>query len=155
MSGDYEMDWIDRDVTIDAVGAAYILAAMRAVAAADGKYTATEAAIIGAFEKRVGQLPPGSKTTMSAGDMQDALMRAVILTALADGQMTDKERDIILKYAHKIRLTDADVAQRVITMKRYFLNTYMGKELFAEAVFQVGRGMGMSEEDLEKLAQGS
>jgi len=79
-------------------------------------------------------------------------MRSLMMVALADGQITESERHVIEQLAAQVGEDVHDVAQRIIDIKRYFIDVMVDLELFHEAVLQVARDLGWDEDTVDKIA---
>jgi uncharacterized membrane protein YebE (DUF533 family) len=145
-------DWFETSVPIDARSAAIIAAGMRAVARADGVIHQRELSLIASFEA---EIPPG---TLATGPLEDAavaeaFVRSLLMTALADGTISDAEQVCIAELceAHGV---DAKVLEvETLNVKRRFLSVFAGVSLFRESVLRVAKDLGLSERELDALSQ--
>jgi tellurite resistance protein len=153
MERNRNMEWIDRDVTLDAPAAVWVLSAIKAVAAASGNFALNEQKLVAAFEATVPKPAQGQASQAQLADLQDAATRAMILVALADGNVNDAERDTIIKYGSRLRLDVEECALRTIEMRRYLTGAPLGPELLWEAVFSVARSLGWTDEQIDQLAE--
>lgn len=145
-------DWFEAPVSIDARSAAIIAAGMRAVARADGVIHQRELSLIASFEA---EIPPGTSATGRLEDrgVVEAFVRSLIMTALADGVISEAEKTCIAELcaAHGV---DADVLEaETIAVKRKFLSVFAGVSLFRESVLRVATDLGLSERELDALSQ--
>lgn len=145
-------DWFDAPVSIDARSAAIIASGMRAVARADGVIHQRELSLIASFES---EIPTG---TTAAGTIDDpevakAFVRSLIMTALADGVISDAETTCIAELCRDHGVDDATLSAETVVVKRRFLSVFAGVSLFRESVLRVAKDLGLSERELDALSQ--
>jgi uncharacterized membrane protein YebE (DUF533 family) len=145
-------DWFESPVAIDARSAAIIAAGMRAVARADGVIHQRELSLIASFEA---EIPPGTPATGKLEDrgVVDAFVRSLIMTALADGVISDAEHDCIAELCAAHGVDASALQEEVLLVKRKFMSTFSGVSLFRESVLRVARDLGLSERELDALSQ--
>ena len=96
---------------LDARAAAAIAAGMRAVALADGEASASELALVAAFEA---DLPPELDPTGVRFDdaaRQSLLLESLFLVAWADGAVSEAERAVIVRIARGHRVTEQQITK--------------------------------------------
>lgn len=144
-------EWLREPVQLDAQSASIIASGMRAVARADGVIHQRELNLIASFEASI---PTGTASSGRLhGEAADAFLWSVIMTALADGVISDAERTCIgeLADAHGIDRDRIDVAE--LEVKRKFLSVFAGVNFFRDSVVRVAKDLGLPESELEALAQ--
>ena len=148
------MLWIETEVEITPGAAAAICEAMRAVAMADGNFDQREMALIETMKKSLPKAAfPADLRSINTPDLRDAFMKSAIMIALADGEISETERNVINQLGKRIGEDGMDVAKRIIDVKRYFIDVMSRVIIFREAVLEVGRGMGMDEDQVEKVGE--
>ncbi|MCB9685116.1 MAG: hypothetical protein H6738_07165 [Alphaproteobacteria bacterium] len=145
-------DWFRAPVQLDARSASIIATGMRAVARADGVIHQRELNLIASFEASI---PAGTTGSGKLGDaeVEDAFLWSLYMTALADGVISDAERDCIAELAetHGIDPDRLEVAE--LEVKRKFLSVFAGVSFFRDSVVRVAKDLGLPESELEALAQ--
>lgn len=145
-------DWFDAPVSIDARSAAIIASGMRAVARADGVIHQRELSLIASFEA---EIPTGTAATgrLEPGPVAQAFVRSLIMTALADGVISDAETTCIAELCDAHGIDRATLDSETVEVKRRFLAVFAGVNLFRESVLRVARDLGLSERELDALSQ--
>lgn len=145
-------DWFDIPVSIDADAAAIIAQGMRAVAKADGVIHHRELNLIASFEA---SLPPGHEPRgrLASANLETAYVRSLVMVALADGVITDAELARIRELCTEQGIDSERLDAEILSVKRRFLSVFAGVNFFRDAVVRVARDLGLSEAEVEALAQ--
>lgn len=145
-------DWIDAPANLDARGAAIVAAGMRAVARADGVIHQRELNLIASFEASI---PSEQGASGPLGDpaCEDAYLWSLVMTALADGVISDAERACIAALAEEQGISPDRVAAAELQVKRKFLSVFAGVNFFRDSVLRVARDLGLSDAEVEALSQ--
>ena len=142
-------DWLDVDVNLDASAAAVIASGMRQVAQADGMIHQRELALIASFEA---DLPGGGDPSSSLPtEAKVVYLRSLIMVALADGVITDKEEERINALADAQGIGRTEVHTETLEVKRWFLRAFQGVHIFRDAVVRVARDLGLEEAEVDAL----
>ncbi len=144
--------WIETPTNLDARGAAIIAAGMRAVARADGVIHQRELNLIASFEAGI---PAGAEASGALGDpaAEDAYLWSLIMTALADGVISEAERACINELAEAQQISADRVTAAELHVKRKFLSVFAGVNFFRDSVVRVARDLGLPESEVEALSQ--
>lgn len=135
------MDFAD-ETEIEAGVAAAIAADMKAVAQADGVVHGRELALVVEFESTIpAGTVPAARITDPAGIR--AWAHSMIMLALADGRIGDDEKAKILDLAAQRGIAAADVEAATGDVKRQFLATFSGVNVFRDAVAEIARDLGV------------
>jgi uncharacterized membrane protein YebE (DUF533 family) len=145
-------DWFESPVSIDARSAAIIASGMRAVARADGVLHQRELSLIAAFEA---EIPAGTVVggKLEGTEATQAFVRSLIMTALADGVISDAEMTCIGELCADQGIDRTQLDAETLMVKRKFLSVFAGVNLFRESVLRVAKDLGLSESELDALAQ--
>ena len=144
-------DWFETPVDLDSDAAAVIAKGMRAVARADGIIHQRELSLIAAFEA---DLP---STADGAGKITDpavglAFQRTLIMTALADGVVSDAERACIAELCEEQGLDTSGLDAEIVAVKRKFLSVFAGVKHFRDSVMRVATDLGLTPGELDALS---
>ncbi len=143
------MDWLDTNVDLDASAAAVIAQGMREVAQADGVIHQRELQLIATFEA---DIPPGGDADAALDDeVKPLYLRSLIMVALADGVITDKEAERINALADAQAIGRAMVHSETLEVKRWFLQAFQGVSIFRDAVVRVANDLGLDESEVAAL----
>jgi len=145
----------ERTMSLDAPTAASLAAAMRDVALADGTHPAEEQ-LIAAFEADVvtpGVAPLASLDAVTDLAVQEVFLQSLVLVALADGHISDEERQVIGRYATSFGLSDLEVARCVSDVGGAMLAQLAGVKLFREDAVAVGHAMGLDAFTIRKALE--
>jgi len=144
------MNWLEGDVDLDAAQAAAIAQGMRAVAQADGTIHQRELSLIASFEA---ELPTDGAPADSFGSDAARLtyLRSIIMVALADGVITDKEEEVISELCSAHGIGRAQIHAETLEVKRWFLQAFSGVQIFRDAVVRVAQDLGLPENEVEAL----
>jgi uncharacterized membrane protein YebE (DUF533 family) len=143
------MDWLDTNVDLDATAAAVIAQGMREVAQADGMIHQRELSLIASFEA---DIPPGGDADASLpDDVKSVYLRSLIMVALADGVITDKESERIDALAESQGIGRSQVHAETLEVKRWFLQAFQGVNIFRDAVIRVAKDLGLDESEVAAL----
>lgn len=137
-------------VNLDASAARAIAAAMREVAAADGDHP-HELDLIRAFESELPAGTSGDLTALTGADEKQALLRSLVLLALADGKMSDLERGRILEIAARVGMGEEDVARASVDVATAMLSQFEGVHLFRDKVVDLGRSLGLDDATINRV----
>jgi len=143
-------DWLDADVDLDASAAAAIASGMRQVAQADGMIHQRELSLIASFEA---DLPGGGdpEAPLQSDAKKQVYLRSLIMVALADGVITDKEEERISALAEAQGIGRAQIHAETLEVKRWFLRAFQGVHIFRDAVVRVAQDLGLDEEEDDAL----
>jgi len=142
-------DWLDADVDLDASAAAAIASGMRQVAQADGMIHQRELALIASFEA---DLPGGGDPEAPLPqEAKVVYLRSLIMVALADGVITDKEEERINALADAQGINRGTVHGETLEVKRWFLRAFQGVHIFKDAVLRVAQDLGLDEAEVDAL----
>ena len=137
-------------VNLDASAARAIAAAMREVASADGDHP-HELDLIQAFEAELPEGTSGDLSSLTGEPEKQALLRSLVLLALADGEMSAVERARILEIAARVGLGEEDVARASIDVAIAMLSRFEGVHLFRDKVVELGHSLGLDDATLDRV----
>jgi uncharacterized membrane protein YebE (DUF533 family) len=144
------MNWLEGDVDLDAASAAAIAKGMRAVAQADGSIHQRELSLIATFEAEIPS--NGEPADSFASDAaKQAYLRSIIMVALADGVITDKEEQVIGELCDAYGIGRAQIHAETLEVKRWFLQAFSGVHIFRDAVVRVAKDLGLPDNEVEAL----
>tara|TARA_B110000037_G_scaffold199922_1_gene240071 strand:+ start:144 stop:590 length:447 start_codon:yes stop_codon:yes gene_type:complete len=135
--------------------ARFIAAGMLEVSECDG-VTPDESALISAF---VEGLPNGAAsavnpTAFDTPSLKEALVKSLALVAIADGEVTSGELEIIQRHGLSVGLT-ADQVESYITAVAESMFSELAKDIgitvLGHQMFDIGRKMGLSDESIERI----
>jgi hypothetical protein len=135
--------------------AKFIAAGMLEVSECDG-VTPDESALISAF---VEGLPNGAASSVDPSvfntpTLKETLIKSLALVAIADGEVTDSEVEIIQKHGASIGLSESVVENYITAVAESMLSEFTeGKsfKIFREQVFAIGRRMRLTDESIERI----
>jgi len=144
------MNWLEGDVELDGPQAAAIAQGMRTVAQADGSIHQRELSLIASFEA---ELPSGGRPAerFESDAAKMAYLRSIIMVALADGVITDKEEEVIAELCDAQGIGRAQIHTETLEVKRWFLQAFSGVQIFRDAVVRVAKDLGLPESEVEAL----
>jgi len=145
------IDWFESPVPIDAAAAHVIAHGMRVVASADGHLHPRELALIASFES---ELPEGSRGDGTLDDdpaLRQVYVRSLVMMALADGRISDVERDAIAHLCVQQGIDPQDIEAEILVVKRRFLAVFQGVSVFKDAVVRVARELGLPDDEVAAL----
>ncbi|MEQ1502293.1 MAG: hypothetical protein ABMB14_08675 [Myxococcota bacterium] len=145
-------DWFETSVPIDAPAAAAIARGMRAVARADGLIHQRELSLIASFEAELPAGEDGATATLT-GSVRAVYLRSLIMVALADGVISEAERVVIGELASEHGIPADEVEVETLSVKRRFLSTFAGVDVFRDAVVRVARDLGLPDAEVDALSQ--
>jgi uncharacterized membrane protein YebE (DUF533 family) len=138
------MHWSEQPLDIDGPTAALIAAGMRAVARADGDIHPQELALIDAFEA---DLPQGGlphpHTALATRDLRAAYVRSLVMVALADGAISEVEREVIGRLVGELGVDEDELETLIEDVKRWFLDRFRGVTVFRDAVASIAQDLGL------------
>lgn len=135
-------------IDLDARTAHAIAQQLRELAAVDGTHPREEA-LIAAFESDLPSAEGASLGDVSSPDAREALLKSLVLLALADGRISAAEGAHIRQVAGRIGRSEADVARAVVEVGKAMLSQFEGVQIFRDQVRELGLSMGLSAEDIE------
>ena len=135
-------------VNLDARTAHAIAQQLRELAQVDGTHPREEA-LIQAFEADLPPVESASLSDVDTPEAREALLKSLVLLALADGQISPEEGAHIRGVAAKIGQGEADVARAVAEVGRAMLSQFEGVKIFRQQVLALGLSMGLSAADVE------
>lgn len=108
---------VDRE--LDARSAAVIAAGMMAVALADGEAHPREVEMIEAFRKELPEGVDPSGVVLEDPWEREVFVRSLLMVAVADGTVSDGERQVIreLARAHGVDASQVDVIRQAVAME--------------------------------------
>jgi hypothetical protein len=124
---------------------------MRIVASADGHLHPRELALIASFES---ELPERSGALGSLSEdpaLRQVYVRSLVMLALADGRMSDVEREVIGELCDRQEISAEDVEAEILVVKRRFLSVFRGVSVFRDSVVRVARELGLPEDEVAAL----
>lgn len=142
------------EVDLNPDAAAYIAQGLRALASCDGLHT-NELALVEEFERGVG-IPPTDGADFASdggGPLGDTSERELFLSslqlmALADGRISSREAEWIDRVSSDLGI-DADRREVLaVRAKKYLLGSLAGVKAFRDQAEDVGRSLGLSDEDI-------
>jgi tellurite resistance protein len=138
------------DVELSAAEAACIAHAMREVAQADGSIHQRELALIAQFEA---ELPADARPaeTLGSQKVRQAFLRSVLLVALADGVITEDEERVIGAMCEAQGIGRGEIHAETLEVKRWFLSTFRGVQIFQDAVVRVAENLGLPSSEIDAL----
>jgi tellurite resistance protein len=145
-------------VDLDAATALCIAAGMKEMANADEDLHDDEVALIDGFLNEVQQEHDVQNADQAAVDTalldstekQELFLQCLTYVALADGKIQDQETALLQKYIDEFGLPYApqDLIQE---LGKAFLQRYRGVQVFRDKAFAVGRGFGLSDEQIQEV----
>ncbi len=145
----------DLDLSKDA--AAYIAQGLRALAGCDGLHN-NELALVEEFERGVGIDPTDADDFASAGggplesgEQREIFLRSLQLLALADGGISDREKEWINTVCADLGISGDRRDELAVEAKKYLLSSLKGVRAFRAQAIGVGRSLGLSEADIEEV----
>jgi hypothetical protein len=135
--------------------ARFIAAGMLEVSECDG-VTPDESALISAF---VEGLPngPAKRVNPAAFDtpsLKETLIKSLALVAIADGEVTSGELEIIQRHGLSVGLTEEKVESYVTAVAESMLSELtkdIGLNILRKQMFDMGRKMRLSEESIDRI----
>jgi len=143
-------DWFDTPVSLDERAARIIARGMRSVAGADGILHQRELSLIATFESN---LPDEDEASgrLDDEDQQTVFLRTLIMVALADGVVSDAERERISALCEEHGIDQERIDAEMKVVKRRFLAVFAGVQVFRDAVVRVATDLGLSESEVDAL----
>lgn len=144
------------DVDINKNEAIWIAQGLRALAKCDG-LAAAELAMVESLER---ELDIGSTAhdafdadaSPLRGDAQQAVfVRTLVLLSLVDGRVSSRETDFIVDACTRMGLSDDRRAELEVDAKMYLLSTLEGVRHFRDQAIAVGKRLGLSEDQIERV----
>jgi len=145
------MKWLDDSVRIDAGSAALIAADLKRVAEIDGHLHARELSLIEAFEREIPISSEAPPQQFDSDEIRAAYLRALIMLAMADGEIAEEERTLILTLAAGHGFSEHDVEATIDNIKKEFLSIFSGVQLFRQSLMGLAEGMGVDAKDVEEM----
>lgn len=145
------MKWLDHSVRIDAGTAALIAADLRRVAEIDGHLHARELSLIEAFEREIPTSTDAPAEQFDSDEIRQAYLRSLIMLAMADGEIAEEERNLIVMLAAGHGLSEQDVESAIDTIKKEFLSIFSGVQLFRQSLMGLAEGMGIDAKDVDEM----
>lgn len=130
-------------VDLDARTAAVIAVGMRKVATADGEALhPNELSLIEDFEK---DIPEGTEPTATIGDaaIRAIYLKSLVMVALADGQISAPEQEVITDLAAGVGADSEDIAAATNEVKREFMAIFEGVTHFRDQVESISKELGV------------
>ncbi len=147
------IDWFESPVPVDASAARIIANGMRIVAGADGHLHPRELALIASFEN---ELPEGGGdgggVLKDDPELHQVYVRSLVMLALADGRISDVEREAIGELCVLQGIDPNVVEAEVVAVKRRFLRVFSGVMVFRDSVVRVARELGLPEDEVAALS---
>lgn len=140
------------ELELGAAAAHTFAAAMREIAAIDGRHP-DEDALIDEFERGL----PGqalSRPDLSALDtpaLRLAFLRSLVLVAFADGRMSEGERAALRDYGSRLGLSEGDLTQAITEVASYLLSSFKGVKVYRDQVVTIGLGLGLDEATIGRI----
>lgn len=146
------MKWLDEQVKLS-FGAAWLtLVGMREVALVDGCASA-DLRLLDALEAELPLEARGATAvTIGSDERKDAYLRALLMVAIADGVITEREREVVERLAEEIGVPPSDVSRRIADVHAYFGSVTTGQQLLRIAALQLAEAVGLSDSTLSRLA---
>lgn len=123
--------------------------AMRDVARADGSHPREEA-LIEEFAQGI-ELgdAPADLSLFDTPQLQETFIQSLALVALADGAISDPERQVMLRYAEQLGLGEGEVASCTANVAHMMLSQLAGVKTYKDTVVALGRRMGLDKFTIE------
>jgi hypothetical protein len=137
----------DAEFEIDAGAAAVIAAGMQAVAHADGVQHEAELELVASF---AAEIPAGTSTAgvvLTHPAAQELLVKSLVAVALADGHVSDVEREAILAVGAPHGVGAAQVDAAIHAMAREFLASFRGAHVFRDTALTLAQGLGIGADE--------
>jgi uncharacterized tellurite resistance protein B-like protein len=132
-----------------------IAAAMREVAEVDGVDEA-ETDLIRRFEEGLGSKVEDGASLLSVIDtdsLRTAYTKSMIIVAFADGKLTEKERTLVEQRATEVGVSAAELTRIYTMVARDLLGALSGLEIDRNQAVEIGRSLGLSDEEIERVLQ--
>lgn len=142
------LEIMQKAAELDVRAARAIASAMREVAEADGDHP-EELEMIAAFEQ---DLPPGEAdlSAIVTPEAKEAMLKSMVLLALADGQVSGQERQVILRIASEVGLGLVDVERATFEVASAMFSSFEGVHVFREQAADIGRDLGLDDELIQR-----
>lgn len=138
------MKWAEEELLISESAAAAISAGMKSVALADGEMHQAELALIRSFaipsDEKDGAV---ASEVIGDGGVREAYLHSLVMVALADGNISSDEDQVIRRLAGEVGLGDDDVDRAIGEVKQWFLAHFAGVSVFADSVAEIAAGLGL------------
>ena len=146
-------EFMDESIEISLPAARTIAAAMREIAEVDGIHP-NEARLLDTFEADLPQ--DGSPCTVALDtinnrDLHEAFFKSLLLVAYADGMLTELEEERIAHYAQLLSVASDDLTTWKSDVASSLLSVFSGVQIFRDSVFEMGRDLGLSEQDINAI----
>jgi uncharacterized membrane protein YebE (DUF533 family) len=145
---------VSSEVPLSQDAAVYIARGLRALAGVDGLHPA-ELALVESFEQDLGLEPTSASQFQSQGGgpltdsaQRELFVRSMFLMALADGRISAYEGAWIERVATEIGVPAERQRTLATDAKKFLLSSLAGVRAFRAQAMEVGRGLGLSEEDI-------
>jgi len=145
------IDWFESPVPIDAESAAVIARGMRIVASADGHLHPRELALIASFERELPDAGDAGGVLRDDPSLRQVYVRSLVMLALADGRISDVEREAIGELCTRQDISAEEVDEEILVVKRRFLSVFRGVTVFRDSVVRVARELGLPDEEVAAL----
>ena len=135
--------------------ARFIAAGMLEVSECDG-VTPDESALISAFVEGLPNGPAESvqHTAFNTPVLKEALIKSLALVAIADGEVTDGELEIIHGHGSSVGLKPETIDAYVTSVAESMLAEFAeGKsfKIFREQIFEIGKKLRLTDESIERI----
>lgn len=144
-------------IDIDADTALFIASGLRALAEVDGGHPA-EIELIRQFagdaEVDPARFHLGDGHPLTTPELRDVFLRSALLLALADGRVSEKERDTLIRWGSALGVDPVALAYLDREVRRSLLEGFAGVKVFREQAVEIGRGLGLDDDEIEDVLGG-
>ena len=138
-------------IPMDRETASFFAAGLRQLAEVDGLHE-KEIALIHAFEDGLDRVPCTFDLVgdhpLDTAEKRELFMRSAILLALADGDISEVEGELIGRYAHGLGIPVERLAELFRDVKVFLLSTFEDNTLFRDQAEQIGEELGLDTGDI-------
>ena len=146
------MEPLTHPTDLDRDPASFIAAGLRELAAIDGTHD-QELALIEAFEADIDAEPVAFDLSgdhpLTTPELRDLFLRSAIMLALADGHISELEGERLGRWARALDVDVSTLAELYRSVKQGMLRHFQGATLFREQVQEIGRELGLADEDID------
>ncbi len=139
------------EIPLDRETASFIAAGLRELAEVDGFHD-HELALLDAFADGLDVRPSAfdlsGEHPLDSAEKKELFMRTAILLALADGDIGEREGDLIGRWANTLGIPVERLAELFRDVKVYLLSTFADSTLFRDQAEAIGEDLGLDSKDI-------
>lgn len=138
-------------VDLDARTAAAIASGMLSVALADGDVHPRELEIIQGFRDAIPDDVDPNGVLIQDDATREVLVRSLLMVALADGRISDVEREVVVEICRTHGVSDEALEAAEDELRRAFLGHFAGASAFRDQALAIAAELGIPEDEAEKI----